>query len=77
MLLVLKCNELNINNILLGHHQDDLFENFFIRLLRGSGLKGLVSLGKKNQFDNINLLRPLLDLKKEDLIFLSKNLLFN
>ena len=28
---------------MLGHHQEDFFENFFIRLLRGSGLKGLVS----------------------------------
>ena len=37
-----------INNILLGHHLDDLFENFFIRMIRGSGLKGLVSLEKKN-----------------------------
>ena len=72
-LLVLKCYQLDINNILLGHHQDDLFENFFIRLLRGSGLKGLISLSKKNKFDNINLLRPLLDQKKEDLVFLSKN----
>ena len=35
-----------IQNILLGHHLDDLFENFFIRILRGSGLKGLISLDK-------------------------------
>ena len=28
-----------IQNILLGHQLDDLFENFFIRILRGSGLK--------------------------------------
>ena len=28
-----------IQNILLGHHLDDLFENFFIRILRGSGLR--------------------------------------
>ena len=64
---------MNINNILLGHHQDDYIENFFIRILRGSGLKGLVSLDKKNKVENINLFRPLLDLKKEDLVFLSKN----
>ena len=31
-------------NILIGHHQDDLFENFFIRMLRVSGLNGLISL---------------------------------
>ena len=71
-LLIEKCRKYKINNILLGHHQDDLFENFFIRLLRGSGLKGLISLDKKDKFDNINLLRPLLDQKKNDLIFLSK-----
>ncbi len=72
-LLFRQCNKLNINYILLGHHQDDFMENFFIRILRGSGLKGLVSLDKKNKIDKINLLRPLLDTKKEDLIFLSKN----
>ena len=31
-LLYKKCNKLNIDNILLGHHQDDLIENFFIRI---------------------------------------------
>ena len=56
----------------MGHHQDDLFENFFIRLLRGSGLKGLISLDKKCQVDNKILFRPLLNQKKEDLVFLSK-----
>ncbi len=72
-LLFRQCNKLNIDNILLGHHQDDYIENFFIRILRGSGLKGLVSLNKKSKFKKINLYRPLLDQKKEDLIFLSKN----
>ena len=73
-LLFAKCKELKINNILLGHHQDDVFENFFIRILRGSGLKGLVSLDKKNRINDINLLRPLINQKKEDLIFISKNI---
>ena len=67
-----QCDKLNINNILLGHHQDDLFENFFIRLLRGSGLKGLISLDKKVKIGNKNLLRPLLNQKKDDLEYLSK-----
>ena len=67
------CKKLNIKNILLGHHQDDLFENFFIRILRGSGLKGLISLNKKNIIDGNRILRPLLDLKKEDLIFTAKH----
>ena len=71
-LLFAECDKLRIKNILLGHHLDDLFENFFIRLLRGSGLKGLISLDKKTKFKNKNLLRPLLDFQKKDLIFLSK-----
>ena len=71
-LLMNICKSLSINHIVLGHHQDDLIENFFIRLLRGSGLKGLISLDKKSTNNNINLWRPLLDLKKIDLIFLAK-----
>ena len=71
-LLFLKCRKLNINNILLAHHQDDLFENFFIRILRGSGLKGLVSFKKELKINNMNILRPLLEVKKKDLIFISK-----
>ena len=71
-LLFNQCNKFKINNILLGHQRDDLFENFFIRILRGSGLKGLISLDKKSIINNKNLLRPLLTQKKEDLIFLSK-----
>ena len=72
-LLFKKCKKFKINNILLGHHQDDLFENFFIRMLRGSGLKGLISLDKRNKIGNRYLLRPLLDYKKDDLIFVSKH----
>tara|TARA_Y100001970_G_C14178563_1_gene828486 strand:- start:815 stop:1843 length:1029 start_codon:yes stop_codon:yes gene_type:complete len=72
-LLLEKCNKLKINNILFAHHQDDLFENFFIRIVRGSGLKGLISLDKKTSYKNVNFLRPLIDQKKEDLLFLSKN----
>ena len=75
-LLFNRCDYLRISNILLGHHQDDLFENFFIRILRGSGLKGLISLSKKTKINNINLLRPLCHLQKNDLIFVA-NKVFN
>ena len=74
-LLFKKCKELKINNIVLGHHFDDLIENFFIRMTRGSGLKGLVSFEKKNEIQKINLLRPLLSFKKKDLIFISNYVL--
>ncbi len=73
-LLIEKAKKCKINYILVGHHLDDLFENFFIRIIRGSGLKGLVSLGKKTQKDKINIIRPLLDLSKNDLIYISNNI---
>ena len=72
-LLFSKCDKLNVKRILLGHHQDDFFENFFIRLLRGSGLKGLISLDKESKINGKVLMRPLLDLTKDDLIYISKN----
>ena len=70
-LLSKQAKKYKIKNILLGHHLDDLFENFFIRILRGSGLNGLVSLDKKIQNNKVNLIRPLLDFDKKDLIYIS------
>ena len=71
-LLFSECKKLKINNLVVGHHIDDLIENFFIRMARGSGLKGLVSLGVQTQIDSINLLRPLINIDKKDLLFISK-----
>ena len=66
-----------IDMILTAHHFDDLIENFFIRLLRGSGLKGLISFSKiKSKVklnDKVFILRPLIDIPKKDLAYISKN----
>ena len=72
-LLIRECKKNNIKHILLGHHLDDLFENFLIRILRGSGLNGLVSFDKETKYkdNHTKILRPLLDLEKKDLIYLS------
>ena len=70
-LLCDRAKKYRIENILVGHHLDDLFENFFIRILRGSGLNGLISLDKETQRDAINLIRPLINFNKKDLIYLS------
>ena len=40
-LIYKECIKDKINFIFIAHHIDDLYENFIIRLLRGSGLKGL------------------------------------
>ena len=31
-LLIANCNKFEIENILIGHHEDDVLENFFIRI---------------------------------------------
>ena len=66
-LLINECNRLNIKTILLGHQMNDLHENFFLRMTRGSGLKGLASFGKSSKLFNIKLNRPLIDIQKKDL----------
>ena len=66
-----------VNFVLTAHQKNDLFENFFIRLLRGSGLKGLSSFqsnkAKITKNLNIFVLRPLLNISKKDLSFITKS----
>jgi tRNA(Ile)-lysidine synthase len=73
-LLAKECKKNNIKHLLLGHHSNDLFENFLIRVVRGSGLNGLVSFNKSVKYkdEDLNILRPLLNLEKNDLINISK-----
>ena len=71
-LLINQAKKFKINNILLGHQKDDLYENFFLRMLRGSGLNGMVSFDKITVDKNINFLRPLLNLSKKDLQNITK-----
>jgi tRNA(Ile)-lysidine synthase len=73
-LLTNECKKFNIPFLLLGHHIDDLYENFLLRILRGSGLKGLTSMDKtsENNFDSIKIIRPLMDIKKSELKKISK-----
>ena len=46
----------------------------FIRILRGSGLNGLISLDKKTKKNEVNLIRPLINVDKKDLIYISKKI---
>ena len=72
-LFLKECNKHKINYLLLGHHKDDLIENFFIRLLRGSGLKGLVSFNKYiSDYNSLKIVRPFLSISKKKLIAINK-----
>jgi len=48
----------------LGHHLDDSIENFFLNLIRGTGIKGFLGIPKKIK----QYIRPLLTLTKAEII---------
>ena len=67
------CIKHKIKYLLTAHNLEDQVETFFIRLSRGSGLKGLSSMKVLSKLNNkVKLLRPLLDIKKRQLIKISK-----
>lgn len=55
--------QLSFDYIAVAHHADDQLETFFINLLRGAGIKGL----KGMQPVNGHIIRPLLDLSREEI----------
>jgi len=67
------CAKRKIKFLILAHHQDDLIENFYIRLIRGSGIKGLTSLQNIFEYNkDFYLLRPLLNFNKQELLNVTK-----
>jgi tRNA(Ile)-lysidine synthase len=55
--------EINADSIALAHHADDQEETFFIRLIRGSSLTGLVGMRPRAGI----FIRPLLSLYKQEI----------
>ncbi|MXW46639.1 MAG: tRNA lysidine(34) synthetase TilS [Gammaproteobacteria bacterium] len=53
--------------LLTAHHQDDQWETLMLRLLRGTGIAGLAGIREKRRLGRGWLLRPLLDVPREDL----------
>lgn len=54
--------------LLTGHHCNDLVENFFLKLVRGSGIEALCSIQEKSTRNGMNIVRPLLPFKKSNII---------
>ena len=62
--------KLRFDFILTAHHRDDDMETFFINLLRGTGIKGMLGVPQKKG----SIVRPLLFTKKNEIYdFLKKN----
>ena len=72
--LIQFCVKKNIFHLFLGHHFDDNIETFFIRKIAGSNFEGLGSIKYKFNMNGVQILRPLLDFKKKQIIkFVKKN----
>ena len=69
-----ECEIRNISILFTAHHFDDLHENFYLRIIRGSGLKGISSFNQLNsQYRGLDIFRPLINVNKDNLIYISKN----
>jgi len=59
--------------IALAHTKDDQVETVLMRLIRGTGLYGLGGILPVREIDGFTIIRPLIELRKEDVIkFLKK-----
>ncbi|MDP2922320.1 MAG: tRNA lysidine(34) synthetase TilS [Candidatus Omnitrophota bacterium] len=64
-----KCSRhFKIKKLALAHHKDDLIETILMRLIRGAGLRGLRGFLPKSKFQGLNVIRPLIELSKKEII---------
>jgi tRNA(Ile)-lysidine synthase len=64
------CNA-GADTVILGHHGNDQVENFFLRVFRGSGVRGLKSMTTVTACwydDKITLVRPLLEVTRRQIL---------
>ncbi|MDR0553030.1 MAG: tRNA lysidine(34) synthetase TilS [Holosporales bacterium] len=67
-LLINFCKLKKIKVLLVAHHLLDQWETFMMRLSRGSGLTGLCSMKHILVNNEIDIIRPLLNYTREDII---------
>jgi tRNA(Ile)-lysidine synthase len=67
-LLAEKARAIGADHIVTAHHADDQNETILFRLLRGSGIAGLRGMAPFALLDGLMLARPLLGLRKSELV---------
>jgi len=66
--LIKYCHRNNIFHLFFAHHYNDILETFLLRKIAGSNFEGLRSIQKKIIINKIQILRPLLQFNKKDII---------
>ena len=54
--------------LMTAHHQDDQLETVLLRMARGTGVEGLQGIQKKFNFGKGKILRPLLNVSKDEIL---------
>ena len=71
--LIKFCTNNNIFHLFVAHHYDDNLETFLLRKIAGSNFEGLCAIQQKVNIENIQILRPLLQFNKKDILKYNKN----
>jgi len=66
------CRTHKIDRLYVAHHLDDQAETFLFRLAKGSGLDGLSAMRHVHMKRGLQIVRPLLDVPKEQLVDLCR-----
>lgn len=60
-------SKIKAKKVALAHNFDDQVETVLMRILRGTGLSGLSGISPKRKMDNVEIIRPLLEVKRKDI----------
>ena len=63
-----KAKELGCNKIALGHHFNDVIETILLNMLYNGKFSGMLPILKSDNFENMELIRPLYYIKEKDII---------
>jgi len=59
---------LKAKKIAIAHNKDDVAETVMMRIIRGTALKGLRAIQPSSKYRSLNIVRPLLDIRKKDIL---------
>jgi len=58
----------NFDLLALAHHRDDQVETVLLNIFRGAGLRGLSGIEKRLSINGVEIIHPLLNLNKEEIL---------
>jgi len=66
--LISSAKKLDIRTIAMGHTIDDQAETVLMRIIKGASLKGLVGIPAARYEQGIKIIRPLINISKQDIV---------